>query len=488
MPFIDIVAADDYASIYYWANTPTGSVSAFDPAKPTVILMHGLLLGSEWTYPQSEDPRLNAGFNLLAIDTRSSGQSRYKASGRFDLWVVAADLAHVFHHLGLPPAHIFTPEIYGYATLRFAALFPELCLSVTLCNIPAQTELRTVFDAWEELAPHWTHAEDLESMEYCIKEILGFFTTTEQDHITPEMLDLHDDLAAWWEVMFPPFRRSMTVTNLNLVSNRTPMTPEELAAVKSPVLIIQAERSVTHPMQHAQELAQALTGVPNGVSLYNVRAAYAYLAIISASIVNQTFLKWLKRQPPVRSELSQNGPPLAERMAAALKQLSIWQKDPSIAQRDPLSPLSFSCLAEEVVRSQQDLQAEYEKGARAAFSPLGMDGRPLRKYSERQDHWLDIGADGYSHIDVRRLQQDRERILNMKRSVKASTSKPPPMGWRAPDLGLLRLEPVTERDQQVARAHRGPVDPSLVAEKNVIKGSMAKVVASSSNPIPRLLR
>ena len=64
----------------------------------------------------------------------------------------------------------------------------------------------------------------------------------------------------------------------------------------------------------------------------------------------------------------------------ALTQLAEWREDPlSIADQDPLSPLSFLCVTEEARKSQDELYAIYQDGVQAAFSPLAPDGRPLRK-------------------------------------------------------------------------------------------------------------
>ena len=99
------------------------------------------------------------------------------------------------------------------------------------------------------------------------------------------------------------------ITNLNLVLNvsrlvcieisdsdidnpqRTPMSADELANVRCPVLIVQvgihrslyvchaenshqAERSATHPIEHAQQLRNLLVNVPNGAQLFTVKGTY----------------------------------------------------------------------------------------------------------------------------------------------------------------------------------------------------------------------
>ncbi|THG99570.1 hypothetical protein EW026_g2816 [Hermanssonia centrifuga] len=140
MPFVDIVSADDYVSLWYWTNTPSNNVGTFDLQKPTIALLHPVGLDSSWMQAQTEDPRLYCEFNIIMFDTRITGKSECKFTGKHDLWVSAADLAHAFYHLKLPPAHIFAPDLSTLAALRFAALFPQLCLSLTLCNVPPPTE------------------------------------------------------------------------------------------------------------------------------------------------------------------------------------------------------------------------------------------------------------------------------------------------------------------------------------------------------------
>lgn len=97
MPYVDLVSSDDYASIWYQTNSPGGNVSGFDPEKPTLVMLHPLFLDASWCHPQLDDPRLHANYNIIVFDTRNTGKSLFRPSGRQDLWVTAADLAHCFY-------------------------------------------------------------------------------------------------------------------------------------------------------------------------------------------------------------------------------------------------------------------------------------------------------------------------------------------------------------------------------------------------------
>ncbi|KAI0829356.1 Alpha/Beta hydrolase protein [Trametes gibbosa] len=527
MPYVDLVSSNDYTAIWYNTNAPASTVGGFNPKKPTLVMLHPLFLDSSWLHPQLDDPRLNSNFNIIVFDLRTTGKSLYRPTGRYDLWVTAADLAHCFYHLRLPAAHIFAPELFSFTALRFAALFPELTLSLTLCNVTPQTELKTLFEAFEELAHLWCYSEDLESFETACKELINCYALDAHP-------DLVDELVAFWEVHYPPFRRAYVITNVNLVLNRTPMSPEEMANVRCPVLMIQSERSPTHPMEYAQQIRQALVNVPGGAQMFTVKATHGYLSILSSSIVNQVLNKFLTRLPPAESVLKEHATPLAERMRMALTQLAEWRDSPALAERDPLSPLSFSCVSEEVRKSQDELFALYAEGMLTAFSPLAPDGRPLRKYSERKDeHWLESSEDGFSYTNVKQFQG---RIREQYRSKRRPGRRPNTangnsdsnntadgsdtvrgggsgsnsnggdggssggngssnhnsgrsnLGADKDSLMFTPSEPVTQELQQVARIRRATVIPPGAADKHVIKGSMAKVIASSSGTsLPRRL-
>lgn len=153
-------------------------------------------------------------------------------------------------------------------------------------------------------------------------------------------------------------------------------------------------------MEYAEQISQHLKNVPGGsASIFPVKgesrtrlrvrlpltrpmgapASQGYLSLVSSSIVNQIFMKFLSRQPHARSDPFGTDICMQDRLRAALGTLAKVHGDPSIAERDPMSPLSFSCASAEVIKSQQETRATYEKGQRNAFSPLGLDGRPLRK-------------------------------------------------------------------------------------------------------------
>jgi hypothetical protein len=104
----------------YYTNSPTGFANGFDPARPTVLLLHPFALDSSWLRFQTDDPRLSGAFNLLALDQRCAGQTKHRPSGYHDAWVIAADIAFL-HHVRIrpPPARLrraLTHILYTDAT------------------------------------------------------------------------------------------------------------------------------------------------------------------------------------------------------------------------------------------------------------------------------------------------------------------------------------------------------------------------------------
>ena len=97
MPYVDIAQGNDFASIWYITNSPTGHVSSFDPDKSTLILLHPFFLDTTWLDNQFGDPRLNCDYNLIAFDQRAAGRTLSRPNGKQDAWTDAADLAFACH-------------------------------------------------------------------------------------------------------------------------------------------------------------------------------------------------------------------------------------------------------------------------------------------------------------------------------------------------------------------------------------------------------
>lgn len=121
-------------------------------------------------------------------------------------------------------------------------------------------------------------------------------------------------------------------------------------------------------------------------------------------------------------------------MQAGLQRLAGLMSDGGIADRNPLSSLSFCCLDAETIKSQTDALVQFRKGQLRAMNPVHADGRLIRRYvlvfhlclwgldgaavgsrsysierqltilasphrytRNRDEHWFQAGVDGLSH-------------------------------------------------------------------------------------------
>ncbi|KAH9965771.1 alpha/beta-hydrolase [Russula dissimulans] len=388
MPYVDIAQGNDFASLWYITNSPTGHVSSFDPDKPTVILLHPFFLDSTWLDAQFGDPRLNEDYNLIAFDQRAAGRTLSRPNGKQDAWTDAADLAFACHALWMPPAHIWASETTAANLgIRFAALFPHMVLSLTMLSVPSPTELEAYFHTCDELLHMWAHAEDLDTLEFALMQVIAYIAGSDVS------VDLADEVIAYYETAYPPFNRHRLAQIGNVLMNREALTKKELAAIRQPCLLIHGEKNQIHPIQHAFNMVADLVNAQDGAKMYTIKGGQGYISVVptTASVCNRVFLQFLSRLrlPEARSELRPPKDTLEEYISHGLEILAELAGDPSIAERDPLSPMSFSRISVAVQRLQVENYMAAAKEARKAFSPLGSDGRPMRKYSERKhDHWF----------------------------------------------------------------------------------------------------
>ncbi|KAF8165103.1 alpha/beta-hydrolase [Crassisporium funariophilum] len=404
MPYVDLHSGTDYASIFYTTSSLLCNVGGFDLDKPTVVILHPVLLDTTWLDLQFEDARMQKHYNIIAFDMRSCGRSECRPSARHDSWVEAADLAFCFQKLHLPPCHILALEgISIGCALRFAVLFPELCLSLTLINVPSPMESREKSTTLDDLTRSSSFAQDLESFEHAVQEFVEYFFGPECEP------DLQDELISFWAVAFPPTRRCRLAETVGVYVNvsvhrtkllnflmfcliqRTPLKADICASITQPVLLIHGEKNQLHPSRNAEDLASKLTGVRDGVVTYTVKGGSSMLSVIpgNASIANKVFTNFLMRLPHHRSHYIQPDASMELRMKFALDTLSEITGRSEIASLDPLCSMSFSCVPPETIKRQSEVLAAFQKGSRQAFSPLTPDGKPMRIFSKRErEHWF----------------------------------------------------------------------------------------------------
>jgi 3-oxoadipate enol-lactonase len=97
----------------------------------TVLLLHGLgATGASWEF--QFQPLVDAGFHILAPDTRGFGASSYP--GKTSVAEMAGDMAALLERLGVPSCHVVGISMGGTLALQLAVDHPGLVKKLVLVN------------------------------------------------------------------------------------------------------------------------------------------------------------------------------------------------------------------------------------------------------------------------------------------------------------------------------------------------------------------
>ncbi|KAI0052586.1 alpha/beta-hydrolase [Auriscalpium vulgare] len=432
MPYVDLphTGQNDYASFWYITNSPTGFVSSFDPAKPTILFIHPSFMDTSWLNRQFEDPRLDGDYNLIAFDSRHCGKSLARLHLNEDSWTSAAELAMAFKVLSLSAAHVWASDAPAtHTALRFAALFPEMCLSVTLLTVPPMEPKNvTTYHVFQELAHMWCYAEEIRILEHVFVNIVNAWCGPDLD------ADMIDELIAHLETHYPPGKRALVTHLMSIITGSSAvLTPTELAAVTQPMLIVHGDAHEACSIDEAHRFQKYFVNARGGAKVYFIKGAHACLGLIpsTATIANRVFARFLSNLPHARSDPSTPTDPLELQMSQPLLILSKITDDKSVLGKNPLHAMSFSRIRPEEASRRARKVKEAAVGQSEAFSPLASNGRPVRRYSERMhDHWFnEVDAEGMSYagelgdsFEKKAREQDKVQPDSERSSDNTNTS------------------------------------------------------------------
>lgn len=370
MPYVDLVSSDDYVSIWYTTNSCHNSVSTFDPTKPTIILLHPFSLDSSWLGHTLGDPRLDEDYNMIAFDLRFSGKTIERPNVRLDCWVQAADLAFACEALHVSRAHIWAEETISVnIALRFAMLFPEMCLSLALVTVSSPSERRQdITLALDQAIRLWCFAEDLDTLNHAAARFLDLTAGADLE------IDEIDQIVAFWLTQYPPFRNTRICGIKNSILNHVPLTKSQLATIHQPVLILHGENNPAYPLKYAQQLKEELVNSKAMLSVIEGAAGFMSITPSSATTLRRIYVDFLGGLPSSPSD-----PTDPECMKSALGRLAELASDPSIATRSLKSPMSFSLVPSCARQSKGLMQGATNTG----LFPFPPDYRSERKFFER---------------------------------------------------------------------------------------------------------
>jgi pimeloyl-ACP methyl ester carboxylesterase len=105
------------------------SPHAYDPSKPTLILVNSFTTSSDLYQKQYANKQLTDKMNLVAIELLGHGQTRTK-SENFTYWDTAIMNIQVMDALGIKKAFVLGTSQGGWITVRMALLAPDKVCTV----------------------------------------------------------------------------------------------------------------------------------------------------------------------------------------------------------------------------------------------------------------------------------------------------------------------------------------------------------------------
>ena len=135
----------------------------------------------------------------------------------------------------LPPVHLVPSQCAGtQACLKFALLWPENVLSLSILSAGGSADSPFVANAYSELAQTWFGAEDMDTWN---EAIAGTLYMEHGDSPTTD--DELNRLAASWYQNYPQRRATRFVSGVICpLFFRRPIDPNHLATIQHPVLIV----------------------------------------------------------------------------------------------------------------------------------------------------------------------------------------------------------------------------------------------------------
>jgi len=343
-------------------------------------------MDSTWYPFQFKDKRIGGSYNLIAFDGRNCGRSTSPLTPRRDAWVEAADIGAALALLGVSQCHVFASQMISVNTAyRFALLFPDMTLSLCLCQIPATVDMDWAPQAYQELLESWCFPPDVETVERACLE-LGYLMFGGAG-VMPEALT--DDVYELWQITFPATKRTKLLESALTCLQRQTLTDKMCSRLKLPVLIMHGDQYIVNPLDQAEAQANRL---PNSQFFVVKGAPEAFTMVPSfATIVNRVYSTFLSRHPQPSTLAFHRKRKFrrteAEVLTVALQQLADIFEDPTIARRSP-TPLSFCMKSQEQIAESAALMKQFEHDEVNAVTALGRDGKPRRRLSTRhEDQW-----------------------------------------------------------------------------------------------------
>ncbi|KAF8323871.1 alpha/beta-hydrolase [Clavulina sp. PMI_390] len=265
MPFVRLPASSSDFELYWRSNLPGDDLSATHRnGRETVLVLQPGRIPVDWLDSQFNDPALQR-YNLIAFDYPGYGQSTARSLHQklpeIDDWVLAAIVGNFCLTQDLPSIHIFTSGAWSaHVAVRFAILFPAICRSITACTVAQGLEEDPVY--WKGLVDvidSWALASTPDEIDTVIEnEFFMFFGPT------PLRDEERERYASYWKEAWRGAKllNSMLLGPISIM--RLPLSEEQAARVRVPMLAIQGDINPYITASMAQKFLDQFPFIPGG--------------------------------------------------------------------------------------------------------------------------------------------------------------------------------------------------------------------------------
>ncbi|ORY90912.1 Alpha/Beta hydrolase protein [Leucosporidium creatinivorum] len=292
MPFLDLPSVG--LRMYYEMGSP-----AIDPSKPTLLLLHAGVCTASFFSSQLKDPRLNDGFNLVALESRFHGRSESELRETFVAKDNSVDCLAAVDALQLTSYSIMAEGHWGVHTACWMAIErPSQVKALVLASPCPPSESPELQLAMVEDWLPWGSAN---------KDGNGDDTGTIPDGAMKVVSDYFfgklgrepERRAAFLESMQAHYGTGQPSIFLKIVVSwflREPIPPALCASLTVPIMILQGGEDInTSPLAAAEAWQASFTSAQDGADLRIINGAPHLLSYTDANITNRYVLGFLSK-------------------------------------------------------------------------------------------------------------------------------------------------------------------------------------------------
>ncbi|GAA5850712.1 hypothetical protein JCM8547_009065 [Rhodosporidiobolus lusitaniae] len=339
----------------------------FQPPKPSPSL---LLLAPSWldsTFLEPYVREFQNDFGITTLELRCQGRSTGPIDPdyplMYDLWCAAADIAYVMNELQLPPSHLLGAGCVVFtAALKAATLFPQHILSLSLVGGQTLFSIPKNVDVFLQIDEEWVRPDSAEHWLEVL-EAIGEFMLGKKVYAGWERV---------WDRVIPasvrrlnPYRPRDVWLQTEAVHRKSGVTPEMLAELKQPVLLIHGDNDTVFDVKDVQAQTQHFKGVEE-IRFHVLPGGPHQLLISHAPAVIAHMQSFLSRRP--RNVL----PFLPIDFQSALSRAASIAGRTEIGKRDPRRPDSFSLVTPEEWKIGRERLLDYMRQETECEVPLPM--------------------------------------------------------------------------------------------------------------------